>query len=111
MKFRVFPRWNYEYLSYDAELRKDNAKPTTKPRTVRRMLDTSTISSKSDIALSNVGKTAGYRRECIRMEIDVKTVDHIVINVRGRINRGMILPCIRRKVGHFECLSRSRGPC
>lgn len=29
----------------------------------------------------------------------------------GKIILGMTLPCIRMKIGHFECLSRSRGPC
>lgn len=38
-------------------------------------------------------------------------VDQAAMKANGRIILGKTLPCIRRKTGHFECLSRSRGPC
>lgn len=43
--------------------------------------------------------------------MQVIKVDQAATLSRGKIIFGMTLPCIRMKIGHFECLSISRGPC
>lgn len=52
--------------------------------------------------------------DCIRswtnFEIHVIAADHPATKSSGRIISGVILPCNRRKMGHFECCARSRGP-
>lgn len=42
--------------------------------------------------------------------MQVIQVDHPPTKNRGSTILGRILPCIRRKTGHFECFWRSRGP-
>jgi hypothetical protein len=49
-------------------------------------------------------------RGCTMIEMQLMAVDQPPTKTRGRIKRGKILPCMRKKVGHFVCLLRSRGP-
>jgi hypothetical protein len=44
------------------------------------------------------------------LQRQVTSVDQPATKANGRIISGKILPCIRRKVGHLECLMVSRGP-
>lgn len=67
----------------------------------------------SEVSMSKFShlQRAGDSRLWRKKEMHVMRVDQSATNVNGRIILGMTLPCIRQKVGHLECLSRSRGPC
>lgn len=99
---------NQTYLSYAVELRKDSAKLTTNPVTVKRI---SLMPTSEDwLAFSHILRKKNLLL-WTNLEMRVMTVAQAATKARGKIIFGMILPCIRRKMGHLECRSRSRGPC
>lgn len=97
------------YRSYAVEERKLRDKPTTKPRTVRRVLEIPT-GMPTLIRRSYACELVAYARSYTNLEIRTMAVAQPATNNKGRIIFGRTDPCIRIQYGRSECLAESIGP-